>query len=1030
MVDKKDIILYPYQKGYIAETNIEESNVGYNSNYELILIVDRSGSMNRSYPILMNKLIPHLLDLLKFPENKATHFIVFEDFVEYRKFTKSDFINCTESARGAIEKMTDVFPQLEKIFIPENQKTPFRILTLSDGELVVKSERINVPKLASEFYEKVKGKFRINSQAIRYFTSYAQPDTMALASILQLNTMNEATLIDINYKDSYIESAERVFELFKNDGFDLDLKIKSNKECIKTAPWIDTKSEIELYIGKNIFWIENFDETTEFFIKMENEEEKMNIKYGENLTTTNYSSILSTKISEFINKIKILKLIDGINAQKEIELIIQNFKKFEDSLLKEPEDEEVVLKDGKLASRLIFLRKLINKRKGLISNQMDMIKNENKLSQLNSQQKADFLRNVDNTKLGKGLARRALKDGEDLDKVILKEVEEISNHIDELKDIDYTKHPSSFYSISTTFESLKDLCTLYKNPIFNELEFTDILKFFNIVGIACNGNIGDYPDPSLYLINKMYPGCYISVADIATAEEYSKGNEHLKDPGTKEIINNCIPIFNDEKLYRFLKKYSPKMLEISAGIGMRRVLADIPLTFESTILSGLWKTIVTLKDVKSEVNINVFKDICNTMKFVCGKKYNDVIDVVKEQLKDPNNKNALYINGYSLFQMLPAIYNSISEKKLDEKELKNIYRAIARFEIYKIIRTKIRKSENKMDYIQENLNKILGINTEKYATELPKLFEKLEDPKFFDNYFLDKTIVNDYKKLIGWTEIIPYSSMLFSKLSETNYIEAIKNLDYEFSKESFGINYDYDKFIAFNIVQSLIFKEKCDRDDDDAKIMKIIDSNREEEVDNFLKEQTRKIYEEDYKNRYAKQVKEEEAILITEYINKLITCDDISEFKNLLINGMTKGYLTYKLMNESSNGYFDLKHKFLDETLDIPLRFEKMFLMLVGKDENYQIIWNNGNGIRSGIRDYKDFIMKHDPYTWEKFKELKNFYVYRELPNRHGHSNSKVSYWAMGYRSLQEFIENSSKEEVEEYKRIHYNCCGVNLLRY
>jgi len=194
-------------------------------------------------------------------------------------------------------------------------------------------------------------------------------------------------------------------------------------------------------------------------------------------------------------------------------------------------------------------------------------------------------------------------------------------------------HPSSFYSISTTVESLKDLSNLFKNPIFKELEIKDILKFFNIVGIACHGNIGDYPDPSIYLINKIYPGCYISIGDIATAEEYSMGNEHLKDPGTKETINNCIPIFNDEKVYNFLKKYSPRMLEISAGIGMRRVLADIPLTFESIILSGLWKIIITLQDVKSEVNINVFRDICHTMKFVCGKKYDNVIKIVKKQLK-------------------------------------------------------------------------------------------------------------------------------------------------------------------------------------------------------------------------------------------------------------------------------------------------------------------------------------------------------------------------------------------------------------
>ena len=742
MDDNADITLYPYQKGYIAETYIEESKEGNTSNYELILIVDRSGSMCQSYPVLMNQLIPHLLELLKFPENKEVHFIAFEDFVEYRKFKKKDFINCSERAKGAIEKMTDVFPQLDKIFVPENQKTPFRILTLSDGELVVKKEREDVPKLASDFYEKVKGKFRINSQAIRYFTSSSQPDTMALASILQLNTINEATLIDINYKDSYIESAEKIADLFKNDGLNVDLKIKSNKECIKTEPWIDPKNEVELYIGKNFFWIDNFDETNEFILKVGNKERKMNIKYGEELKISNYSEILYTKISQYMNKLKILKLIDSNNAKKEIELIIKHFKMFEDSLAKgEEEEEDIILRDGKLASRITFLKKLITKRKGLISNQMDKIKNDNKLSKLNSQQKADYLRSVDNTKLGKGLAKRALKDDEDLDEIISKEIENISNHIEELNSIDYSTHPSSFYSTSTTVESLKDLCQLYKEPIFQELQISDIFKLFNIVGIACNGNIGDYPDPSVYLLNNIYPGCYISIADIVTAEEYSKGSDHLKDPGSEEVINNCIPIFKDEKLFIFLKKYSPKILDLLAGLGMRRVLAEIPLTFESTILSGLWKMIVILKDKKTEINIITLKDICNTMTFVCRNKYNKVIEVVKEQLKDIKNKNALYINNYSLFQMLPVIYNCSKNKSLDINELRNIYRAIARYEIYKIIRTRIRKSENRPIFIKESLYKILGINLEEYGTKLPELFKKLENPKFCDKYFINKNIL-------------------------------------------------------------------------------------------------------------------------------------------------------------------------------------------------------------------------------------------------------------------------------------------------
>ena len=43
----------------------------------------------------------------------------------------------------------------------------------------------------------------INSQAIRFFSSsFANPDTMGLASVMQLNTIKDTNLIDINASDT------------------------------------------------------------------------------------------------------------------------------------------------------------------------------------------------------------------------------------------------------------------------------------------------------------------------------------------------------------------------------------------------------------------------------------------------------------------------------------------------------------------------------------------------------------------------------------------------------------------------------------------------------------------------------------------------------------------------------------------------------------------------------------------------------------------------------------------------------------
>jgi hypothetical protein len=53
--------------------------------------------------------------------------------------------------------------------------------------------------------------------------------------------------------------------------------------------------------------------------------------------------------------------------------MVKYFKEFENTLDK-VNQEELVLKDGKMNSRIQYIKKLIQRRKGLITNQMEAIK--------------------------------------------------------------------------------------------------------------------------------------------------------------------------------------------------------------------------------------------------------------------------------------------------------------------------------------------------------------------------------------------------------------------------------------------------------------------------------------------------------------------------------------------------------------------------------------------------------------------------------------------------------------------------------
>ena len=202
------------------------------------------------------------------------------------------------------------------------------------------------------------------------------------------------------------------------------------------------------------------------------------------------------------------------------------------------------------------------------------------------------------------------------------------------------------------------------------------------------------------------------------------------------------------------------------------------------------------------------------MVIVSGNHNDDVIEVIQNQFKEEKCKNlGLYLKGYGLFQLLPIMNKLATQNMLTKEQLQKFLRAIYRFEVYKIIRKNIRKNENQKDYIEKTMNEALGIDFEKYGTKLPEMFEKKLNPQFSDQYVINNETISQFKKQMGWIENIPYAYYLFEAAHKSDPLNEIKNMpqfDEEKKKEYFGINYDFNKFLIFNIVQSLFYKEKID----------------------------------------------------------------------------------------------------------------------------------------------------------------------------------------------------------------------------
>ena len=1041
-----DLDLFDNGENYLCKINIPEGISGNcNSQTELstIIILDCSGSMYNSIYKITKLFLPELFTKLNYKDNQQITLITFSNDSE---ITTYDFSTIRNGIKIVAEGATYMQPALENLknFLEKyNMNKNIRILTISDGELFDQESTV---KYSNEVVNVIKkNNLLVNSQAIRFFTSSSQPDTRGLSSCLQFSNTTNPTLIDIEANNYKYENYE---DIFKSDGFESNILLKCDEQnSIKVEPWENYTNEIYIRNGLNSFWLkkEIGDKLLkgDILLKFDDikSDKKISLKANlkGNITLGNFRKIISEKIDFYMRKLKVLKVLNSNDSLEEMDKIIDFFQNFENKLIGK---EEIGKLDNSLNSRLILISKQIEKRKSSLANQMAQIRNDEKVAQLNSQQQADYLRKIDaNDKNSKALAKRALISGLDFDEIAKKEVLQISKHINELDDIDENKLNVSFYSTCNTLDGLRTVSHLpEQKEIFDDLTANDIIKLLNIVGIAAYSTVGNYPDPMTYRLEKIYPSTFISISDILTAYEVSNGKNLTEISNKENIISTCIPYYEDEKIHQFLIKYAPHLLELTTSIGMRKIISEVPFTYEYNLLAGYWKMLEVLLKDKSEVNIRTFINFIKNYKIVGKSHFEYVIDIVESQKNLPKNIDSLFISNNGITNMTYPLCELILREKndVDKEFIKKILRATYQFEVYQYIRKLIRKQppETTMNFIRDSLIELLNIDIEKNKTKLNPYFESDDNLPIYEDYIPNiEVLKNKYLKHIYWLDyIVAVPTLLKGALDEKNPIEEIKKLPNnllteEFIKENLGIEYDLDLFRFYCIIQSFLYREKSDRCDSKEKRMLISDLFYDKHFDKITKKYVKRVFQEEFQKDKNKKIKCEIEILKNEIVKQLLNSTTQKDFVNLLNNGIKKSNVEIKILNTDSIGYNDLMNSLLDENIeDIPFRAEKLFILMTGQD-NCNIIWNEGNIIRDldKIEKAKKFLSEK---LLKKFEEIKKKTIHKyrggsDMCNRHGHSNDLPSYWAYGYQSVYEMSLNECESFMDDYYKNHIGCCGL-----
>ena len=1127
--------IYPCMDGYIGKFALQECGDSTKSSStskatQTVVILDTSGSMGSEVERITNVLLPAMLRQLHYQDDDEIVFISFSCRGTCVVLTVAQLASHQITADGGTS-MAKGLDMLVQHFSKLRSSEPLRLMIFSDGEVndpeAVLKQSDNLARMF-----KVEG-FSTNAQGFRWFTSSSQPDTKALASVLKLNTVGTVMLEDVDAQQSDDVLLETLVNVFKDDGLHESKKLHSKltTKLFLDYPWQSfNASSMSVRPGDNVFWLTEVPRDGDISLQTcsgsnvsdADDLTIVPIKMCERLNSDNYLRVLSKKLNYFLDHLKLLKVNETTQAKEEITHIISYFTKLEKSM--EAADDKVPdalagVRSLGLANRLDILQKNITKRVGSLIYRMREIANDDKVSRLSAQQTADYLRkDLKIDKNMKGLASR-IGDDLDFDSAARSEVRAMHAHLHELEDIDDSNHVTSFLDLETTLSGIRTTCELVNRQLpsgeslIDSADCSDVLRLLNIVGLACDAPVGTYPDAMTWRVNKLYLGTFCSVSDILTQGEADlvvpRGhqNEHSK-------IVNVIPFFEDVRIHRFLKKHAPRLLDLSAGEGMRRILGPVNGTFLYTICAGLLYLVGQLDKNRSTLYLSIFISLLETFSIQSGGYFDHILPYLHDQEIAEKTNLSYYIhnNGvtnmmYPVLQIIQSTPKYLKATKRDQsgqldctdKLLPRIYRSLYSYEVWQSVKRSFKNIENPIPVIKEALYEILGINVEKYKTNVTPLFEA--EPthiKHHDKYYINEEALNRHTQAFRYLDSITLIRPLFAAASKKD-IEEMKNIPAvtdEFVLKSCDISYDMRHFRFYNIVQALIYSTKAARVDDgkaaaacdennaeslvradkcDAGVTVLsigditietetetkrekevsLETEGEEEVDYhsprmrfadlkdqkameaFLSDYVMREYAARYQSDLGKKRVAEAAHLRSQLVQLFMDAESHEETVRLFKEGTSIGDRVCACSNFTSPVLKFLKDALFDMSRTCKRRLETIKLLLLGVDDEGEVVWNEGRALFSmDLSEYSAvFTAMGRTDLWKALSaehRLRNKYDYnRDVRNRHDHGRDRPSYWAMGYATIGAMMLAVTNEEIpqsvfDEYCRVHVNCCGMN----
>lgn len=985
---------------YLARVRVTKDQLEVRSakKASLVAIVDRSGSMGNNVKRIMHGLLPGLMEKLEFKTITVITFDSKEATECYEEVTAAKLKSMSDWQSRGQTYFADALKVLARTLDKLGSDCIY-LLTVSDG---IMNDIENVVRTAEELAPTIMRPGRIiTSYAIRYNTGGC-PDTRGLSSVLQFNTNAPCKIVDMEVIPD-VEEARRVGAVYCADLFadapqhTCIAELSAPEGLLLPTPWEPPVASLSLAAGEHVIWLTRRPVPGTDTCALGGR--PLEIAFGERMDIDNAEHILGNKLQYWLDRIRVLQVLGSSSSAQLVGSIGTYFSALQSALTSQAAIAEAkAASDTSLRGKLTaFLRQKRREARSMLMT-ISRVANETAVERLNAQQAADYLRGTSLSTAAKGLARRAgMAGGEalDVDALVRREVRNIISNLHELDEVPPATEIVSFCSLESTQSALLALRELTEEDI-EALSATELLRFVHIVGIACRGNIGDYPDAMSWRCEEFFPGTYVSIADIT--EHYTISRTELKAPGFDKPITTVLPVFEDARVHAFLLRHAPNILDLQAGIGMRRMLARVHVTHLYTLCAGVFNGICALADGVKDMSAtqavaNSVAQLLPNYATAVGSYFNHVLPLMERppqrftesfpEVPGASLNRSFYLLNNGVTNMIFVLFHCFKNNlPVDEGA---VLRALYSYETYQSIK-KFRSYA--MDTAsQEKDQRPAGAaaapppaaSTTSGAASTAATSSNFEEWDNIAAEFLQLTpdlvdvgaILTADPPAPGYDAIEPealpigagnkFYAKLASRLDRFAFLGPMasilktvaQTLDGKLDRASIPDaspetllkalelegQMTLEQFKFFNILQAMVYHSQQLRMDKDKGVMNMPDLDcMAAGLLTVRQERTKYI-----KRIYAEKIKgkrEAEAQHLSErLVNALLDAPTVSEFARLLREGITHSEAcSFRITGPDSRRVPDLRAGLCNAERNVPDRMMKIATLLLGKEMNMDLL--------------------------------------------------------------------------------------------